>query len=541
MKEQSRNTLNAEVESLRRKFSDLEEEYKKRAEKLHGQAEEHRQRLQKELEGLKSQRDELSSKVAKLNEEFLQAKQELKRVESERNELQSECTKLRASVQEARSQSEILQKSLDALSSAVVGRGGGGSAEQSASDLWVEVLPSGTTKNGPNDENKALDKFRRDLSSRGLKFHERTINAFHTSLKTTLSSPLVVLAGVSGTGKSELPRRYAESMGMNFLNIAVQPRWDSPQDLFGFYDYLEQRFRPTELTRALIQMDRFRLEKDRGWLKSPEELMNEEMAAKDRCDEMLLVLLDEMNLARIEYYFSEFLSRLETRRGINLHNPDDRKKCEITLDVGGRRGAQPMRLFVNTNVLFVGTMNEDETTQSLSDKVIDRANILRFGSPATIESQTAIPTALEPTSNSRLAHQTWQNSWVKPAQNLDNGVREKMLGWIKELRTAMDSIQRPFAYRVANGMLEYAANYPDVKKNLGWVISDQIEQKILPKLRGVDPTEPRVKRAFETINKILRDQDVQDELLVQHLQKCNTDNYFQWIGLDRSREENGDA
>ncbi len=99
----------------------------------------------------------------------------------------------------------------------------------------------------------------------GLKFGNRVLYAFHTALKTTDSSLLVTLAGVSGTGKSELPLRYAEAAGMNFLNVAIQPRWDSPQDLFGLYDYLERRFRPTELTRALIQMDTIGEMEGRGW------------------------------------------------------------------------------------------------------------------------------------------------------------------------------------------------------------------------------------------------------------------------------------
>ena len=115
-------------------------------------------------------------------------------------------------------------------------------------------------------------------------------------------SPLVVLAGISGTGKSELPRRYAEGMGLHFVILPVQPRWDSPQDLFGFYNYLEKRYKATELARAMVQF----------------ELYNQTLWPlptnwdHSRSDRMLLVLLDEMNLARVEYYFSEFLSRLET-------------------------------------------------------------------------------------------------------------------------------------------------------------------------------------------------------------------------------------
>ena len=212
------------------------------------------------------------------------------------------------------------------------------------------------------------------------------INAFHTSLKVADMSPLVVLAGISGTGKSELPRRYAEGMGMHFLSLPVQPRWDSPQDMFGFYNYLEKRYRATELARALVQMDRYFDDEHRGW-NYPEDWADHNLR-----DRMLLVLLDEMNLARVEYYFSEFLSRLETRRGINAADVLERRKAEISLEVGLQSlsrddgqiniNRQPtLPLFVDTNVMFVGTMNEDESTQTLSDKVVDRANVLRFGRP----------------------------------------------------------------------------------------------------------------------------------------------------------------
>ena len=151
----------------------------------------------------------------------------------------------------------------------------------------------------------------------------------------------------------------------------MQPRWDSPQDLFGFYNYLEKRYKATELARALVQFERF----NQGDFRSG----NAEIY--DRSDRMLLVLLDEMNLARTEYYFSEFLSKLETRRMVDENKPKDRARAEIALDMGGSLDGKTLSLYPGRNVFFVGTMNEDESTQSLSDKVIDRATVLRFWRP----------------------------------------------------------------------------------------------------------------------------------------------------------------
>ena len=73
-------------------------------------------------------------------------------------------------------------------------------------------------------------------------------------MKTNETTQMAVLAGISGTGKSQLPRQYAIGMGIGFLQIPVQPRWDSPQDLMGFYNYIEGAF-TTDMARALWALD----------------------------------------------------------------------------------------------------------------------------------------------------------------------------------------------------------------------------------------------------------------------------------------------
>jgi 5-methylcytosine-specific restriction endonuclease McrBC GTP-binding regulatory subunit McrB len=131
-------------------------------------------------------------------------------------------------------------------------------------------------------------------------FGPRLLRTFHTSLKAAEMSPLTVLAGVSGTGKSELPRLYARFGGLAFLPLAVQPNWDSPQSLFGYFNSVENRFNATELLQAMVQFQPSRQGSKR------------EHSQEDR---LLLVLLDEMNLAYVEQYFSDLLSKLEQRRG----------------------------------------------------------------------------------------------------------------------------------------------------------------------------------------------------------------------------------
>jgi hypothetical protein len=116
-------------------------------------------------------------------------------------------------------------------------------------------------------------------------------------------------------------------------------------------------------------------------------------------DRLLLVLLDEMNLAHVEQYFSDLLSRLEQRRG---------ESRDVTLDIDLGAGMPPYPLRLGRNVLWVGTMNEDETTKALSDKVIDRSNLLYFPRPRELHSRTDVTLGAE---SPLLAESAWRE-WL---------------------------------------------------------------------------------------------------------------------------------
>ena len=100
------------------------------------------------------------------------------------------------------------------------------------------------------NEIKWLNKIKNSFNEVGFKFSDRLLYAFHTSLKVGDWNPLTVLAGVSGTGKSELPRLYSRYGGINFLPLAVQSNWDSPYSLFGYYNSLEGKFNATSLLKV---------------------------------------------------------------------------------------------------------------------------------------------------------------------------------------------------------------------------------------------------------------------------------------------------
>ncbi len=440
--------------------------------------------------------------------------------------LHNRNTELKLSVATLQSQKAQLEKvipTLQQLWDRLLQQTGGGNDVERTAELWQPVLKLAPLAE-PVSEEQCLKSVEEHLESCGLYFSPRMLYAFHTSLKVASSSPLVVLAGISGTGKSELPLRYAEAVGMNFLPMPVQPRWDSPQDMFGFFNYLENRFRATELGRALVQMDPYGGEADRGW---PTPLPKEYQGLSDQ---MLLVLLDEMNLARVEYYFSDFLSKLETRRGVDKSDAEKRRKAELAFEIGRTGiGSPVMNVFVGTNVLFVGTMNEDETTQTLSDKVIDRSNLIRFGCPRKLDIENT--STLVNKSPKRIAASTWQ-SWQSRDIQVPSD-RERTDEYIRRLNESMSKVRRPFAHRTSQAIRAYVANYPTISEHsFNHAIADQIEQKLLPKFRGLDPSESDVRDSLDKIRGIV--EEIEDQELLKALQESRTGHQFAWSGVDRA-------
>lgn len=369
----------------------------------------------------------------------------------------------------------------------------------------------------PKSERKWYDDFVKTLDSCNIQFNIRLLNAFHTSLKVQELSPLVVLAGISGTGKSLLPELYAHAAGMNFLQVAVQPRWDSPQDMLGFYNYMEGRFKATELSRLLWQSDAFN---------------NKAASVKS----MNIVLLDEMNLARVEYYFSDMLSKLEVRRGIDARQAEQRQAAEIEIDCGASSGQmKKRRLFISPQTLFVGTMNEDESTQSLSDKVMDRANMIRFGRPQKLRVK---PTSKkdfiehykqEPTT---LTLQIWEQ-WHKEA---NSSTASHLNDELQEINELLTGVGRPFGHRVAQSIMEYVANYPqsDTAENTyRWAVADQIEMKVLPKLNGLDKDNQKSRELLSGLGDIIERHDRDLAQAFRETADNTQEAFFQWRGLIR--------
>ncbi|RJR23661.1 MAG: hypothetical protein C4582_05360 [Desulfobacteraceae bacterium] len=483
----------------------------------------------KRLEQAKEELDDLKKAVRKSKEELEETAEAVRafRVEATQAEkdlyetLKNE-KRAREETEELRAKKVFLEQEVERLK----GDPGGKPSEDPFSDLLKEPPKCLDKKQPPDnqfpytDEVEALEEARSSLDNAGYHFHKRVLKAFHTSLKCQDINPLTVLAGVSGTGKTLLPAAYAQLMGMHRLIIAVQPRWDSPQDMFGFYNYLEKRYKATELARALVRMDPF--------------TKLEGLDEKERCSErMLLVLLDEMNLARTEYYFSEFLSKLELRRLAGSSASIERRQdAQIYLDtVPGRKA---ISFWVDRNVLFAGTMNEDESTQTLSDKVIDRANVLRFGRPARLNADDQNHDPLLPPAPGYLTAAIWKR-WCRGITT--GNWTQKALGWINSLNDALVKIGRPFGHRVEKSILAYISNYPGIEDDgnlLREAFSDQIEQKILPKLRGLDNFESANMTVFQEIAKVI--EETEDDVLLKAFHSASASSntgMFMWYGVTR--------
>ena len=218
---------------------------------------------------------------------------------------------------------------------------------------------------------------------------------------------------------------------------------------------------------------------------------------------MLIILLDEMNLARIEHYFSDMLSKLETRRSIKDNSsPEEKIRASVLLDTGE---SVPHQLFLGKNILFIGTFNQDESTLEVSDKVYDRANVISFPRPdcfadAAIRMNSDIP-------DSALQKSDWE-SWCQ--HNGSDRFKEELREVFREVNNSLSYVNRGVGHRVFQATLRYITLYPyssenNKEKKLKELesYSDQISMKILPKLKGLDTQDPAANRCLEGIEKLL--------------------------------------
>ena len=165
-----------------------------------------------------------------------------------------------------------------------------------------------------------------------------------------LVSPIMILQGMSGTGKTSLACAFGKYLDNDSMVVPVQPMWKERTDLLGYYNEFTRRFTETDL---LVRMYEANYSKD-----------------------IFITVLDEMNIARVEYYFAEFLSLLELSRG-------DQKLTVISDSwKNDPKQLKDGKIKLPENMWFIGTANNDDSTFAISDKVYDRAMIMNLDDKA---------------------------------------------------------------------------------------------------------------------------------------------------------------
>ena len=467
-------------------------------EKLRRETQLRLQEVEAERTLLSSQNTELRLAVASLGIERHAINQEMAEKVQQKAAIVVELAELAGRRGELEVQIKGLEDSLFNLRTKVLPR------EQKLADLYNPIVLA-RSHSHDDEEMGWLEGIAAGIKAADFNFSDRLLHSFHTSLKCADISPITVLAGISGTGKSELPRLYADLGGINFVNIAVQPNWDSPEDLFGFFNYTEGRYKSTPLSRLLYQVSG--------------------KSAHNLKDQVVIVLLDEMNIATVEYYFSELLSKLETRRGLTA-GLNGWKRATIRIDEGSLSDQEELALFLDHNVHFVGTMNEDESTRSLSDKVKDRAQMITFPSPNSFHErrggQTVSPTEWY------LPRASWE-SWLSRDSFSDQARLKRISDDAEHFNRALRRVDRAIGHRVFQAMTRYILNYPVVAsedKTYEFARSDVYAQKLMPKLNGLEWGAEPVGICLEEIATML------PEELAEAFNKARSheSGYFTWQG-----------
>lgn len=333
-------------------------------------------------------------------------------------------------------------------------------------------------------EEKLINKIHDYIHAKGFIFEIDLIKNYYISLKT---KPFVILTGISGTGKTKLAEYFADAVvedrGKQFELIPVRPDWTDDKYLVGYYNPITEKYMSTKFIEFLI-------------------------SAKLDSENPYFVCLDEMNLARVEYYFSKFLSGLESKDHlINLHDLgkftlDDENKDEFikwqkkqeTKEISKEEFENngfvishngtliPSKIEIPKNLYFTGTVNMDETTFQFSPKVLDRANTIEILGPSKqedffnrnedIPDKTGIPELFK--------------ADIKNQQNYEWPEELKDKIWKLYEILQKDDTHRydlHFGHRIVNEIRNYLGNSQGLLDQ-ETAFDLQILQKILPKIKG---------------------------------------------------------
>ena len=325
--------------------------------------------------------------------------------------------------------------------------------------LYSYVFPTFDKEENINDEDKVevdeeiivtdiINKVSAYIKNQGYNYTYNQLSNLYLSLKT---KPFTILAGISGTGKSKIIRLLADAIKADYTLISVRPDWNDATDLIG-YKNLDDKFIKGQLTKAILK-------------------------AQQNKNKPHLICLDEMNLARVEYYLSDYLSIIESRKKVGQNIITDNI-------VQYQEDNENISLHIPDNLYLIGTVNMDDTTFQFSRKVLDRANTIEFSDVDLDNLFFEV--------NEKVESLNVSNDFLKTTYLKTMDIEEEYRDYAKEVNKTIIEIneilkksQKQFAYRVRDEMLFYLVE--NKKANLlheDIALDYQIMQKILPVISG---------------------------------------------------------
>lgn len=308
----------------------------------------------------------------------------------------------------------------------------------------------------PKELDEGLSALVTSIADAGFTFRPWQIAAFMTAVRT---KPFVILAGISGTGKTKLPRLVADATGAHATIVPVRPDWNDSTELLG-YTRIDNTFVPGSLLRACA-------------------------AAAADPDQQHFFVLDEMNLARVEYYLAEVLSRIEDR-----HLGEGPYTSEPLLpDAPTQDETDWGSVGLPRNLCIVGSVNMDESTFGFSKKVLDRAFVIEFSEvDLEVLPQVAsdVPTTVWPRSMWEVA-----NASLAAYPSPDDAIVSRVISTLVAINRPLMQAQLQIGYRVRDEIALFclaAADYSDQFVAAGGDEIDPLDlaltMKVLPRLQG---------------------------------------------------------
>lgn len=372
--------------------------------------------------------------------------------------------------------------------------------------------------------------------------HETILRSSNLSSVTVLSKPFLLLAGISGTGKTRFVREQAKTSGQfaeTYCLTSVRPDWHEPSDLLGYISRLNgaAEYITTDVLQFIAKA--WRAIADSGLtveVQESEEL-GERLVVTGERDVLEQVLpywlcLDEMNLAPVEQYFADYLSVLETRewcwtsnsftyscdallKPATIKEVADKEKLREALGFDSEEYDDlwadicQYGLGIPFNLLVAGTVNMDETTHGFSRKVIDRALSFDFGAffPNNFDEFADFGT---PTSCSkRLSYPIWSNASKADLADTFDVDGTKTVAFLSAVNAVLKNTPFELAFRALNELLlAVASSQPQDDLTLKAVWDDFMMCKVLPRIEGDTDklTTSNRKDLLEELSDVLSDQ-----------------------------------